>query len=210
MSLDTWSPVTAPDAEEMWVETDPEMLWQQHIDDHFWENTGKPVCLFQEEWSDLVGSTRDNIIAYVNFNESKDTGLTATKMTRNDELPRHLIPDSEWPRFLQATVADWTTILNTSAVIISPSAAKDIRKHLYHRIVPSRHVYREKPGEGVGAASKAKCRWCDRGHRDTDIRHLERSSSTPQTSSKNTFLFCCGSSPAGRHSGRSQVSDYAK
>ena len=114
--------------------------------------------------------------------------MTATKMTRKDELPRHLIPDSEWPRFLQATVADWTTILNTSAVtIISPSAAKDIRKHLHHRIVPSRHVYREKPGEGVGAASKAKCRWCVRGHRDPDIRHLEGSSSTPQTSSKKHF-----------------------
>ena len=73
-------------------------------------------------------------------------------MTRNDELPRHLIPDSEWPRFLQATVAEWTAILDTSAItIISPTAAKDIRKHLPHRIVPSRHVYREKPGEAVGA-----------------------------------------------------------
>ena len=126
----------------------------------------------------------------MNFNQSKDTGLTATKMTRNDELPRHLIPDSEWPRFLQATVAEWTAILDTSAItIISPTAAKDIRKHLPHRIVPSRHVYREKPGEGVGAASKAKCRWCVLGHRDPDIRHLERSSPTPQTSSIYTFLF---------------------
>ena len=126
----------------------------------------------------------------MNFNQSKDTGLTATKMTRNDELPRHLIPDSEWPRFLQATVAEWTAILDTSAItIISPTAAKDIRKHLPHRIVPSRHVYREKPGEGVGTASKAKCRWCVLGHRDPDIRHLERSSPTPQTSSIYTFLF---------------------
>ena len=92
-----WSPATVPEAEEMWVETDPEMLWQQQVDDHVWENTVKPVCLFQEEWSDLFGSTRYNIAAYVNFNQSKDTGLTATKMTRNDELPRHLILDSEWP-----------------------------------------------------------------------------------------------------------------
>ena len=83
-----------------------------------------------------------------------------------------------------------TAILDTSAItIISPSAAKDIRKHLPHRIVPSRHVCREKPGEGVGAASKAKCRWCVLGHRDPDIRHLERSSPTPQTSSIYTFLF---------------------
>ena len=131
------------------------MFSQQQVDDHIWENTGKPACLFQEEWNDLFGNTRDSIIPYVNFNQSKDTGLTATKMTRNDELPRHLIPDSEWPRFLQATVAEWTAILDTSAVnIISPAAAEDIRKHLPHRIVPSRHVYREKPGEGVGATSK--------------------------------------------------------
>ena len=39
-----------------------------------------------------------------------------------------------------------------------------------------------KPGEGVGAASKAKCRWCV-------LRLLQRSSPAPQTSAKNTFLF---------------------
>ena len=66
----------------MWVEIDPEMLWQQQVDDPVWENTGKPACLFQEAWSDLFGSTRDNITAYVNFNQSKDTDLTATEMTR--------------------------------------------------------------------------------------------------------------------------------
>ena len=108
-----WSPITVPETKEMWIETGPEMLWKQQVEDHVWENTVKPVCLFQEEWSDLFGSTRDNIAAYVNFNQSKDTGLTATKMTRNDELPRHLILDSEWPRFLQATVAEWTAILDT-------------------------------------------------------------------------------------------------
>ena len=81
-------------------------------------------------------------------------------------------------------------ILDTSAVtIISPAAAKDIRKHLSHRIVPSRHVYREKPGEGVGAVSKAKCWWCVLGRRDLALRQLERSCPTPQTSSIYTFLF---------------------
>ena len=95
-------------------------------------------CLFDEEWSDLFGNTRDNITAYVNFNQSKDTGLTTTKMTRNDELLRHLIPDSEWPRFLQATVEEWTAVQDTSAItIISPTATRDIRKHFPHRIVPS-------------------------------------------------------------------------
>ena len=87
------------------------------------------------------------------FCRSEFTGLTATRMTRGDELTRHLSSESEWPRFVQATVAGWMAILDTSAVtIISLAAAKDIRKHLYYRIVLSRHFYREKPGEGVGAA----------------------------------------------------------
>ena len=111
-------------------------------------------------------------------------------MTRGDELPRHMILESELPRFLQATVAGWAAILDTSGVtIISPAAAKDIRKHLSHRIVPSRHVYREKPREGVAAASKANIRWCVLGRRDLDGRQLERSSPSPQTSSICTFLF---------------------
>ena len=98
---------------------------------------------------------------------SEFTGLTATRMTRGDELPRHMISDSEWPRFLQATVTEWAAILDTSATtIISPAAARDIRKHLSHRIVPSRHVYREKPGEGVGAVRalyETSPRWQARG-----------------------------------------------
>ena len=106
-----------------------------------------------------VGTSR-----HVCVSVDRNSGLTATRMTRGDELPRHLIPESEWPRFLQATVAEWTAILDFSVVtIISPAAAKDIRKHLSHRIVLSRHVYREKPGEGVRAASKSQvsvvCSW---------------------------------------------------
>ena len=186
-----WVPTTAvKDEENMWADLDSEVLWQQQVDDHIWENNGKPACLYQEEWDELFSQTCENITAKVCFCKSEFTGLTATRMTRGDELPRHMIPDSEWPRFLQATVAEWAAILDTSAVtIISPAAARDIRKHLSHRIVPSRHVYREKPGEGVGTVSKAKCRWCVLGHRDPDIRQLERSSPTPQTSSIYTFLF---------------------
>ena len=58
-----WSPITAPETEEMWVETDPEMLWQQQVDDHVRENIGNPACLFQKEWIDLFVDTRDNITA---------------------------------------------------------------------------------------------------------------------------------------------------
>ena len=168
----------------MWTETDPEVLWRQQVDDHNWENNGQTACLPEEEWDEFFSNTCDNITARVCFSRSEFTGLTATKMTRGDELPRHVIPESERPRFHQATVAEWTAILDTPAVtIISPTAAKQKRQHLSHRTGPSRHVYREKPGEGVGAASKATCRWCVLGHRDPDIRQLERSSPTPQTSS---------------------------
>ena len=125
-------------------------FWQQQVDDHIWENSGQPACLCQEEWDELFSKTCENITSKVCFCKSEFTGLTATRMTRGDELPRHMIPESEWPRFLQATVTEWAAILDTSAVtIISPAAAKDVRKHLSHRIVLSRHVYREKPGEGV-------------------------------------------------------------
>ena len=150
----------------------------------------QPACLKKSGMSFFSKKPVDNITAHVCFCRSEFTGLTTTRMTRGDELPRHMIPESEWPRFLQATVAELAAILGTSTVtIISRVAAKDIRKHLSHRIVPSRHVYREKPGEGVGAASKAKCRWCVLGLRDPDIGQLERSSPTPQTSPIYTFLF---------------------
>ena len=146
-----------------------------------------PVCVNKSGVSSSAIPVKTSRHMYVS---AEFTGLTATRMTRGDDLPRHMIPESEWPRFLQATVAEWAAILDTSAVtIISPAAAKDIRKNLSHRIVPSTHVYREKPGEGVGAASKAKCRWCVLGHRDPDLRQLQRSSPTPRTSSIYTFLF---------------------
>ena len=74
-----WSPITAPEAKEVWVETDPEMLRQQQVDGHVWENTGQPACLFQEEWSGLFGSTRDSTTAYVNFNQSKDKSFDSNK-----------------------------------------------------------------------------------------------------------------------------------
>ena len=67
-------------------------------------------------WDELFSNTCENVTAQVCFCRSEFTGLTATRMTRGDELPRHMIPDSEWPRFLQATVTEWAAILDTSAV----------------------------------------------------------------------------------------------
>ena len=51
--LGHWSPISVPEREKISDETDPEILWQQQVDDHVWQNTGKPICLFDEEWSDL-------------------------------------------------------------------------------------------------------------------------------------------------------------
>ena len=180
-----WVPATTvEDEEDIWTETDPEVLRQQQVDDHIWKNNGQPACLCQEEWDELFSKTCENITAHVCFCRSEFTGLTATRMTRGDEQPRRTIPESEWPRFLQATVAEWAAILDTSAVtIISPAAthASICHTELFFRdmsIVRSLGrvpEQRQKPSVGV--------------HRDPDIRQLERSSPTPQTSSIYTFLF---------------------
>ena len=187
-----WVPATAvEDEENMWTIMDSEVLWQQQVDDLIWKNNGKPVCLCHEEWDELFSNTCENVTAQVCFCRSEFTGLTATRMTRGDELPRHMVSDSEWPRFSpgHGDRVDCHFGHFRCHDHLSSCSKRDIRKHLSHRIVPSRHVYREKPGEGVGAVSKAKCRWCVLGHRDPDIRQVERSSLTPQTSSIYTFLF---------------------
>ena len=42
-----WVPATNTEGEEdMWTETDPEVLWQHQVDDHIWKNNGSPlVCV---------------------------------------------------------------------------------------------------------------------------------------------------------------------
>ena len=99
---------------------------------------GSPPACLKKSGDELFSNTCENITAHVCFGRSELTGLTVTRMTRGDELPRHMIPESEWPRFLQATVAEWAAILDTSAVtIISPAAAKDIRKNCSYETCPS-------------------------------------------------------------------------
>ena len=59
-----WVPATdVEDEEDMWTETDPEVLWQQQVDDHIWENNGKPTCQCQEEWDELFSNTCENVTA---------------------------------------------------------------------------------------------------------------------------------------------------
>ena len=94
-----WSGIDDP---RQWVHTtavadeenmDSEVFRQQQVDDHIWENNAKPTCLCQEEWDELFSQTCENVTAKVCFCKSEFTGLTATRMTRGDELPRHMIPD---------------------------------------------------------------------------------------------------------------------
>jgi hypothetical protein len=72
--------------------------------------------------------------------------------------------------------------------IRTPQEAAKIRRDNPERIVPSRYVYRWKPGDGLGAEAMEKVRWCVQGHHDPDLFELRRHSPTPQTSSINSFL----------------------
>lgn len=92
------------------------------------------------------------------------------------------------PGFIKATIKEWAAIFGLKAVtIIGPQEAEKIRAANPDRIVPSRHVYRWKPGGGLGSAPIQKVRWCVQGHHDPDLVDLRRRSPTPRTSSINTF-----------------------
>ena len=152
-------------------------------------NSGKPLCIPQSETVQLFDAPTENSIAGVVFHTDSDTGARVAQLHRNDEIPRQKIPASGWPRFLVATMKEWISILSTgAATILCPQAAAEIREHFPDCIVPSRHVYKEKPGEGLGSCSSAKCRWCVLGHRGQGILELERAAPTPQTTSINVFL----------------------
>ena len=154
-----------------------------------WQNSGKPVWLPPAEALELFSESADNTTGFVAFELDELTGLTATVVKKVSEIFPNQITASDWPRFHAATIKEWKAILSTPAVtIISPEAAATIRRETPDRIVPSRHVYREKPGEGLGADSAAKCRWCVLGFHDPDLLELERASPTPQTSSINTSV----------------------
>ena len=115
---------------------------------------GNQLASFEKSGMSFLSNICDNSTAHVCFSRSEFIGLTATKMTRGDEFLRQLMPESEW-------LQSGRPFLDTSAVtIISTTAAKDTLQHLCHQVVLSRRVCREKLGEGVGAASKATCRWC--------------------------------------------------
>ena len=111
-------------------------MWQQQVDDHVWENTGKPVCLFCEEWSDLFGNTPRQYYCVCDFQSVKGHGL-----------------DSDQDDTKRRTSSTFDSGLRVATIFASDSCGMDRhsgyfcdhrQKHLPHRIVPSRHMYREK------------------------------------------------------------------
>ena len=157
---------------------DEGMLMQTSVLDDIWSNS-TPVWCPPIESQELFGGCDCNVCVDVQFERSEESGLTFLTARRTDELPRSKILPKHWPRFLEATVKEWESILSTGAVtIISPKQAETIRRDYPDRIIPSRHVFREKPGEGLGAASTAKCRWCVIGFRDADLLDLASSNTT--------------------------------
>ena len=173
---------------------DEEQIWKETIDDRFWENSGKPIAFSDMMVDEIFGKTTENILCSIAFDHDPATKLVSSRVQRGAEIPMSKITPEMKPRFTAAMIKEWKSILATGAVtIISPEAARDIERLRPDRIVPSRHVFREKPGEGLGAPSTAKARWCVLGHLDPDLLELERAAPTPQTVSIMTFLLVSAS-----------------
>lgn len=124
-------------------------------------------------FEDLSGITVPKIRKGQNFSKP----FAPPRGKNASELPRNQIEDSEWPSFIKATIKQWKSIFDLRAVtVIGPKQAAPIREQTPDRIVPSRHVYRWKPGDGLGADAIEKVRWCVQGHHDPDLFDLRRHS----------------------------------
>ena len=109
--------------------------------------------------------------------------------SRSAEVSLKKLTTEERRSFAESDAKEWEAIVAPKAVrIISPTAAKRIRKYMKHRIITSRMVRRWKPQEGTGAAPLAKSRWCVHGHKDPDSGSLMVFAPTPQTVSIMAFL----------------------
>ena len=164
----------------------PETVMEGDLDLFEWEK-GYPVALEPEQWP---GVGDESCFATFGWEKCKATGLSAVVLKRSDELAMSEVKKPEnWPAFSQSVSKEWSSILATGAVtILTPKKSAEIRSKFPSRILPSRHVFRWKPGDGEGAPPTAKCRWCVLGHRDPDIMKLARASPTPQTTTIYTFL----------------------
>eukprot|EP00971_Amphidinium_carterae_P334852 6470363-Amphidinium_carterae.3 len=61
------------------------------------------------------------------------------------------------------------------------------------RIIPSRWVDRDKPGEGVGEPTKYKSRWTVQGFKDPDLLEVTTASPTPSSCAVTCALQFCAS-----------------
>jgi hypothetical protein len=74
--------------------------WENTVDDLMWDNPGMPAAIGPEQVIELFGTSEGsvlqaNVSAHVVVEKRRVPGLTASKMKRTDEFPRHKIPDSE-------------------------------------------------------------------------------------------------------------------
>ena len=166
----------------------------------FGRTMGKLHVCAKKSGMSSSAKTCENITAQVCFCQSEFTGLTATRMTRGDELPRHMIF-----RFRVATFSPGhgDRVGSPSGHFRCHESSLRLLQETYASICPTESFLRDmfivkspvKVLERVGAVSKAKCRWCVLGHRDPDIRQLERIFSHTTNILNLHVPVCCSSSP---------------
>ena len=177
-----WQPI----AEEA-VEQDVPPTRMEGDDAVFETESGFPVAVTSDEFPRFL--EQDLHVPEFVW-EQDDLGLSAVTLKRSDELALSEVRSKEnWSKFKASVVKEWSSILSTGAVTILTKQRSDEARRLYPtRIMPSRHVFRWKPGEGVNTPPSAKRRWSVLGHRDPDIMKLARSSPTPQPRPSISFF----------------------
>eukprot|EP00971_Amphidinium_carterae_P327821 6459379-Amphidinium_carterae.1 len=89
---------------------------------------------------------------------------------------------------------EFESLVATGAIrVCSPSESQKIRANMSDRIVPSRWVDRDKPGEQVGEPTKYKSRWTLQGFKDPDILEVTTAAPTPSSCAVTCALQFCSS-----------------
>eukprot|EP00971_Amphidinium_carterae_P031812 626637-Amphidinium_carterae.1 len=104
--------------------------------------------------------------------------------------------------FDAARAAEFKSLLETGAIrICSMAESRVVQRDMSDRIIPSRWVDRDKPGDAVGEPTKYKSRWTLQGFRDPDILEVTTASPTPASGAVTAALQFCSSSNFEVHIG---------
>ena len=107
--------------------------------------------------------------------------------SRNSEFNLKEANIEERIGFEHSDKAEWENILQLGAAkVLSPEAAREIKKHSPDRVVTSRMIRRKKPQPGVNNF-KFKSRWCIHGHVDPDTGSFK--TFAPMPSSEAIIMF---------------------